>query len=140
MAMEDDMPTTASSAAGGQQEPGKSRSVDHDALDSEIEKQRSIALQVSLFPPPPFFSLALDLLSSPAHALVTYESFSRNLRCGSMSQMACSKILSLALCYRLPHHRCKKMFSRCAVFESSCLEQGVGRKLGLGIITSPIKL
>jgi 26S proteasome regulatory subunit N5 len=45
MAMEDDMPTTASSAAGGQQEPGKSRSVDHDALDSEIEKQRSIALQ-----------------------------------------------------------------------------------------------
>lgn len=49
MAMEDDMPTTASSAAGGQQEPGKSRSVDHDALDSEIEKQRSIALQVSLY-------------------------------------------------------------------------------------------
>ena len=133
------MPTTASSAAGGQQEPGKSRSVDHDALDSEIEKQRSIALQVSLFVPPPFFSLALDLLYSPAHALVTYESFSSNLRCGSMSQMACSKIRSLALCYRLPHHRCKKMFARCAIFESSCLELGVGRKLGLGIITSPIK-
>ena len=57
MAMEDDMPTTASSAAGGQQEPGKSRSVDHDALDSEIEKQRSIALQVSLLILPPFFCL-----------------------------------------------------------------------------------